>query len=329
MASGDFIHLRVHSAYSLSEGAIKADKLPALARDAGMPAVAITDSNNLFGALEFSQACVAKGVQPIIGCQIALTRADNPRLAPDHLVLLAQDAAGLGNLQRLSSEGFLKTDPSLPPQVSFESLAAHAGGLIVLTGGSPGPISRLMSEGQKAEAERLLHALCEAFPDRVAMELHRHGLEAQRLVEPGLIALADAAQVPLVATNDCYFAKPDMHEAHAALLCIAEGKLLSDPDRRQVSPEQWFKPAPAMRMLFADLPEACNNTLAIARRCAVMAEPRKPLLPVSPKVMAGSTEEETVRAMARAGLQGRMEAIGADAATRARVPRSGWSSNWA
>ena len=313
-----FVHLRVHSAYSLSEGAIKADKLPALARDAGMPAVAITDSNNLFGALEFSQACVAKGVQPIVGCQIALSRTDNPRLAPDPLVLLAQDAAGLSNLQRLSSSGFLETDPSLPAQVSFETLAAHAAGLMVLTGGSPGPVARLMSEGQKAEAERLLHALCEAFPERVAMELHRHGLEAQRLVEPGLIALADAARVPLVATNDCYFAKPDMHEAHAALLCIAEGKLLSDPDRRHVSPEQWFKPAPDMRVLFADLPEACNNTLAIARRCAVMAEPRKPLLPVSPKVTPGSTEEETVRAMARAGLQRRMEAIGADTDTRAR-----------
>ena len=313
-----FVHLRVHSAYSLSEGAIKADKLPALARDAGMPAVAITDSNNLFGALEFSQACVAKGVQPIVGCQIALTRADNPRLAPDPLVLLAQDAVGLSNLQRLSSSGFLETDPSLPAQVSFETLAAHAAGLMVLTGGSPGPIARLMSEGQKAEAERLLQALCEAFPERVAMELHRHGLEAQRMVEPGLIALADATRVPLVATNDCYFAKPDMHEAHAALLCIAESKLLSDPDRRHVSPEQWFKPAPDMRVLFADLPEACNNTLAIARRCAVMAEPRKPLLPVSPKVMAGSTEEETVRAMARTGLQQRMEAIAADVETRTR-----------
>ena len=318
MGTGDFIHLRVHSAYSLSEGAIKADKLPALAREAGMPAVAITDSNNLFGALEFSQACVAKGVQPILGCQVALTRADNARLAPDHLVVLAQDAAGLANLQRLSSEAFLKTDPSLPPQISFETLAGHADGLMVLTGGSSGPLARLLSEGQKAEAERLLRAMCEAFPDRVAMELHRHGLEAQRVVEPGLIALSDAARVPLVATNDCYFAKPDMHEAHAALLCIAEGKLLSDPDRRQVSPEQWFKPAPDMRMLFADLPEACSNTLAIAQRCAVMAEPRKPLLPVSPKVMPGSTEEETVRAMARAGLERRMDAMGADAATRQR-----------
>ena len=150
------------------------------------------------------------------------------------------------------------------------------------------------------------------------MELHRHGLDRERALEPGLIALADAAGLPLVATNDCFFASPDMHEAHDALLAIAEGRLLSERDRRRVTPEHWFKPAPDMRVLFADLPEACDNTLAIARRCAVMMETRKPLLPVSPKVHAGSTEEETVRAMAIEGLDRRMDAMAADAGTRAR-----------
>src|ERR1700709_2736471 len=116
MPHADFVHLRVHSAYSLSEGAIKADKIASLAKNAGMPAVAITDSGNLFGALEFSQACSGKGIQPIIGCQIALTRADNARLPPDPVVLLAQDAEGLANLQRLSSRAFLQTDPGLRPQ---------------------------------------------------------------------------------------------------------------------------------------------------------------------------------------------------------------------
>jgi len=143
-------------------------------------------------------------------------------------------------------------------------------------------------------------------------------LASERAVEPGLIALADAAGIPLVATNDCYFATPAMHEAHDALLAIAEGRMLSDPERRRVTPEHWFKPAADMRILFADLPEACDNTLAIAQRCAVMMETRKPLLPVSPKVHAGSTEEETVRAMAIEGLDRRMDAIAADAPTRAR-----------
>jgi DNA polymerase III subunit alpha len=318
MSHADFVHLRVHSAYSLSEGAIKAEKIPALAREAAMPAVAITDTANLFGALEFSQACAAKGIQPIIGCQIALTRSDNPRLPPDPIVLLAQDAAGLNNLQRLSSLGFLETDPGLKPQLALDVIAAHAAGLMLLTGGATGPLARLLAEGQKPEADRLLAAFSEAFADRVVMELQRHGLELERAVEPGLIALADAAGIPLVATNDCYFPTPDMYEAHDALLAIAEGRLLSEPDRRRVTPEHWFKPAPDMRMLFADLPEACDNTLAIARRCAVMMETRKPLLPVSPKVRAGSTEEETVRAMAVEGLDRRMDAMDADAATRAR-----------
>ena len=318
MPHADFVHLRVHSAYSLSEGAIKADKIAALAHDANMPAVAITDTANLFGALEFSQACAAKGIQPIIGCQIALARPDNPRLPPEPMVLLAQDAVGLANLQRLSSLGFLDTDPGLKPQLPFDTIAAHSAGLILLTGGATGPLARLLGEGQRPEAERLLARFADAFPDRVAMELHRHNLDSERALEPGLIALADAAAIPLVATNDCYFTAPSMYEAHDALLAIADGRQLSEADRRRVTPEHWFKPAPDMRMLFADLPEACDNTLAIARRCAVMMETRKPLLPVSPKVHAGSTEAETVCAMAIEGLDRRLDAMAADAATRTR-----------
>src|SRR6476661_8849872 len=145
MPHADFVHLRVHSAYSLSEGAIKADKIPVLAREANMPAVAITDTANLFGALEFSQACAGKGIQPSIGCQIALTRSDNLRLPPDPIVLLAQDAAGIDNLRRLSSRSFLDTDPSLKPQLAFDTIAAHAAGLMLLTGGTTGPLARLLA----------------------------------------------------------------------------------------------------------------------------------------------------------------------------------------
>jgi DNA polymerase-3 subunit alpha len=318
MPHADFVHLRTHSAYSLSEGAIKVDRLPALARAAMMPAVAITDTANLFGALEFSQYCTGKGIQPIIGCQLGLARADNPRLNPDPIVLLAKDAEGLANLQRLSSLGFLEGDPGQKSQLAFERIAQHAAGLIMLTGGTTGPIARLLSDGQRAEADRLLARFAEAFPGRTVVELHRHGLDIERAIEPGLIALADAHSLPLVATNDCFFATQSMFEAHDALLCIAEGRTLAEPDRRHVTPEHWFKPADAMRALFHDLPEACDNTLAIARSCAVMMETRKPLLPVCPKVREGATEEETVRAMAIEGLDRRMDAIAADAATRAR-----------
>ncbi|MCC6719135.1 MAG: PHP domain-containing protein, partial [Acetobacteraceae bacterium] len=231
MPHADFVHLRVHSSYSMSEGAIKADKIAALAAEAAMPAVAIADSGNLFGAMEFSQACMAKGVQPIIGCQIALTRADNPRLAPDRLVLLAQNPEGFANLQRLSSAGFLENDPGQVPQVPLARLCELSPGLILLTGGSAGPLSRLLAEGQMPAARHLLDQLAEAFPDRLAIELNRFGQSFERAVEPGLIQLA--AALPLVATNHCFFAKRDMHEAHDALLCIAEGRTLAERDRRR------------------------------------------------------------------------------------------------
>ena len=320
--SDSFVHLHAHSSYSLSEGAIKAEKLPALAKDSGMPAVALTDTANLFGALEFSQSAAGKGVQPIMGCQLWLSRTvsdDRPeaeRLAPDPVVALAMDATGLDNLQRLSSLSFLGADGSGRPCLGFDTLAQHAAGLILLTGGTLGPISRMLAEGRRQPAEHLLNRLKEAFPDRLVVELHRHGLAVEKAVEPGLLALADAAGLPIVAANDVYFAKPEMYLAHDALLCIAEGRLLAEPDRRRVTPEHWFKPSAAMRALFADLPEACDNTLAIARRCAVMAETKKPELPISPKVQPGMTEAETVRDMARRGLNARLDAIGADTAKR-------------
>jgi DNA polymerase-3 subunit alpha len=312
MSHADFIHLRVHSSYSLSEGAIKADKIAALARDAAMPAVAITDTGNLFGALEFSQACSAKGVQPIIGCQISLIRPENPRLPPDPVVLLAQNAEGLANLQRLSSRGFIESDLA-DPQLPLDTVLQHANGLILLTGGTRGPIARMLAEGRKPDAAALLARMAEAFGDRAVVELHRHGLAVEAAIEPGLLALADDAGLPIVATNECFFATHAMHAAHDVLLCIAEGRAVADPNRRRVTEEHWFKPAAAMRKLFADLPDACDNTLAIARRCAVMAETRKPLLPVCRKVHAGSNEDETIRAMARDGLARRMEGVDAPA----------------
>ncbi|MCB5944456.1 DNA polymerase III subunit alpha [Acidocella sp. KAb 2-4] len=304
MPHADFVHLRVHSAFSLSEGAIKPDKIAALARDDAMPAVAIADTSNMFGALEFSQYCTGAGVQPIIGCQLGLKR-EGHNLPPDHVVLLAQNEAGYANLQRLSSVSFLDGD-GVKPQISREALLAHAEGLFLLTGGVQGPIGRLLAEGQMEEAASYLAVLAEAFAGRIAVELQRHGEALEAAVEPGFLQLAERFALPIVATNECFFAKPEMYEAHDALLCIAEGRVLAEKDRRRVTPEHWFKPARLMRELFADLPDACDNTLAIAQSCAVMAQSRKPLLPTCPKVRDGATETETLRAMAEEGLRARL-----------------------
>ncbi len=315
MPHADFVHLRVHSAYSLSQGAIRVPEIAALARAARMPAVAITDTGNLFGALEFSQYCAGKGVQPIIGCQISLAARGGRPAPTEPVVLLARDGQGLDNLQRLSSLGFLHSDPA-DPCISLDTLFGHAGGLVLLTGGLRGPIGRLLAEGQQDEALRLLAAMKEAFGDLTLMELQRFGVPAERAIEPGMIALADQLGLPLVATNECFFATPEMHQAHDALLCIAQGRTLAERDRWQVTPEHWFKPADAMRALFADLPEACDNTLSVARLCCAMVETRKPLLPACPKVRAGSTEAETLHAMATEGLAVRLETMRASAATR-------------
>ncbi|WP_424813997.1 DNA polymerase III subunit alpha [Roseococcus sp. YIM B11640] len=304
-----FIHLHTHSSYSLSEGAIKLGKLVDLAVGAGMPAVALTDTANLFGALEFAQTASGKGVQPIMGCQLWLSRAasgeDRPdalRAGADIVTALAMDAQGWDNLQRLSSQGWLNDDNSGRPALTMRQLLDHAPGIFLMTGGDGGPLSRLLAEGKGAQAARFLAELREAFPDRLAVELMRHDTERQKALEPGLLRLADDAALPIVATNDVYFAKPEMHLAHDALLCIAEGRLVAEADRRRVTEHHWFKPAAQMRALFADLPEACDNTLAIARMCTVMAESKKPELPICPKVLPGSTETETVAVMAREGL---------------------------
>lgn len=316
MSYADFVHLRVHSAYSLSQGAIRVPELAGMAKDMQMPAVAITDSGNLFGALEFSQYCTKSGIQPIIGCQVGLpSRNDKPGSPAEPIVLLAQNEVGLTNLQFLSSEGFKESDPS-DPTVQLKTLFEKSEGLMLFTGGTRGPLFQMLAEGQKEEAERWLAQMHEAFDDRLIVELHRHNLAIEKAVEPGVLALANQFGLPLVATNECFFPKPEMYEAHDALICIAQGRTMAERDRWRVTPEHWFKPPAVMRELFADLPDACDNTLEIARRCAVKVETRKPLLPICPKVREGATEDETLRAMAWEGLEKRLAGMNVDEETR-------------
>lgn len=309
-----FVHLRTHSAYSLAEGAIKIPELVKLCVKHQMPAVALTDTRNLFGALEFSVACADKGIQPIIGCQISVRREDKEvrsgngaRLPePDQLVLLCQTEEGYCNLLQLVSQSFLETPAGETPQVAMDDVAAHAAGLIALTGGASGAVGRHLVDEQFPKAEEVLLRLAKVFPDRLYVEIQRHGLATENRIEKGLIDLAYAHDIPLVATNEPAFADASMFNAHDALLCIAEKSYVSISDRRRLTPEHRFKSAEEMQTLFEDLPEAINNTLVIAQRCSVMVERRDPILPRSPTV-GDRTEEEALYALSKEGLEGRLE----------------------
>ena len=321
MPNADFIHLRVHSAYSLSEGAIKVKELVKLCQKKGMPAVAVTDTGNLFGALEFALAAADSGVQPIIGTVLGITRvgpaAGKPGLpgkaaaVPDQLVLLCQTEEGYRNLMKLVSKAFLESDPMAGPQVPLEALDGHSAGLIALTGGPAGSVGRLLGEGQKDLALDVLERLKRLFPGRLYVELQRHRDHFQVIedaIEPALIDLAYAHDLPLVATNDCYFATEDMYEAHDALLCIAEGAYISQSERRRLTPDHRFKSAEEMRELFKDLPEAVDNTVAIAKRCSFLLKPIKPILPPFP-CEGGRDEGEELRAQSREGLEMRLNSV--------------------
>ncbi|WP_114965924.1 DNA polymerase III subunit alpha [Alkalilacustris brevis] len=306
-----FIHLRLHTEYSLLEGAVPVKSLARLCRAHDMPAVAVTDTNNMFAALEFSVLAAGAGVQPIIGCQVSITHdpvqpGERPR-TPAPIVLLAQSEAGYGNLMKLNSCLYLE-DTGLEPQVTLEQLEAHADGLICLSGGPDGAIGRHLQAGQRARAEALMTRLAAIYPGRLYVELQRHPgeggqcTEAERATERGLVEMAYAMDLPLVATNDVHFPKSDMYEAHDALLCISEGAYVDQQaPRRRLTPQHYFKTSEEMAALFADLPEALENTVEIARRCAFKAEKRDPILP-----RFADDEVEELRRQARAGLADRL-----------------------
>ena len=320
MPLADFVHLRVHTAYSLSAGAIRIKELAGLCKAERMPAVAITDSSNLFGALEFATTCSAAGVQPIIGCEIAVERG-NPeggsRLGralsePDRIVLLVQNEAGYRNLLWLVSQSYLAGESPSEPSVSLADLAGASDGLICLAGGSRGPVGRLLAEGQAEAAVGVLSELAAAFPNRLYVELTRHGTADEARCEPGLIEMAYRHGLPLVATNDVYFPDRDFYEAHDALMCIAQGTVVADADRKRLTRSHYFRPAAEMREVFADLPEACDNTLVIARRCAFIPQPRQPILPAF-TTDDGVDEETALRRAAICGLEARLIALGLQA----------------
>ena len=308
-----FIHLRVHTEYSLLEGAVRLKKLSELCRKARMPAVAVTDTNNMFAALEFSVTAREAGLQPIMGCQVDVRyREPEPGempTAPAPVVLLAQNEAGYGNLMKLNSCLYLRGDGQVA-HVTPEELEHHAEGVICLTGGPDGPVGRLLQAGQRPAAEALMAHLHRAFGNRLYVELQRHpgdggAPQAERQTERGFVEMAYGMGLPLVATNDVYFPDAGMYEAHDALLCVADGAYVDQSaPRRRLTPQHYFKTPEEMAALFADLPEAIENTVEIARRCAYGAQTRDPILP-----RFADDEVEELRRQAREGLQARLAVV--------------------
>ncbi len=308
MPIADFIHLKVRSAYSLTEGANKVDKVVSLAKANDMPAVGVTDRNNLFGALEFSQYAAKAGIQPIVGCEIGIRREDGTTNVPpgkvipaDWLTLLVQNERGYLNLMRLVSRAHLEFKTGSQTALPMAELEGSTEGLLALVGYPASALGRLLAAGQGPAAGHLVERLQTLFDGRLYVELQRHGEEIERRIEEPLLDLAYSRGLPLVATNDVHFPKAEMYEAHDVLLCIEQGAHIEDPNRRRLTPEHYFKSAAQMRDVFADLPEACDNTLVIARRCAYMPAPRKPILPRYTK-LAGRAETDALKEMAERGL---------------------------
>ena len=321
MAALDFVHLHVHSNYSLLEGAIPIARLAELAKADKQAALALTDTDNMFGALEFSEKMASAGIQPIVGCALAIDFGDtdhgarnaNAPAPRERIVLLAARDASYRSLMRLSSRAFLDTPPNEPPRLKLEWLEGETGDIIALTGGPGGPLDGAIAAGQSHLATTRLDAFIKLFGDRLYVELQRHGTAHERMTEPVLIDLAYSKGLPLVASNEPYFAGAADHEAHDALICIAEGRLLAESDRRQLNAEHRFKSRTEMVALFADLPEALSNTVEIAERCAFRPHTHQPILPRFSHRAEGDSvvdEADELRKRAELGLTQRLTTAG-------------------
>jgi DNA polymerase-3 subunit alpha len=309
-----FVHLRARSAYSLLQSAVHAKELVKLASKHGMPALAVADANNLFGALEFSEAAAEAGVQPIVGLTLTVRTED---AGDGALALLAQSAEGYANLMLLSSAAYLEAGPG-DPHVPLARVLQLANGLIALTGGGEGVLAGVLQEQKVDLARALTETLAAAFPNRLYIELQRHNEIVEAETEAALVDLAYDLGLPLVASNDIRFETRADHRAHDALMCIAASSYLGDEERPRVSDQHYFKSAAEMAALFEDLPEAIDSTIEIAKRCAYRAEKRKPILPRF-DTKKGRDEASELKAQAEAGLKARLKALGDRMAAPAEV----------
>lgn len=275
--SESFVHLHLHTEYSTLDGACRTKEVAARAAELGMPAVAMTDHGNLFGAISFYKACEGAGVKPIMGCEIYLAPGSMEekkevvgRKRACHMTLLAENNTGWNNLQKLVSKGHLEGMYYGKPRVDREVLREHAEGIICLSGCISGPVNEFILQDQEDLARETALELIEIYgKENFYFEIHNHGMEQQAKIREVLSRFSEEMDIKLVAANDVHFLKKSDHEAHDVMICVGTSRLLIDENRMRYSPEVYFKTPEEMRALFSEYPGACDTTLEIAERCNV------------------------------------------------------------
>ena len=306
-----FVHLHLHTQYSLLDGAVRIKELMKKAKGYGMPAVAMTDHGNMFGAIEFYNAAHKEGIKPIIGCEVYLApgsmrdkKAASAKEASSHFTLLAKDLVGYHNLVKLVSAAYLE-GYYYKPRIDKDLLAKHSAGLIALSGCLKGEINGYLMADQIGKARESMASFRDIFaPGDFYVELHDHGMEVQHKCNRGLVALAREFDLPLVAANDVHFLEAAHHEAHDVMICIGTGAMVHDEKRMRYTPELYFKSPQQMRALFAEFPEACDHTLRVAEKCDLKLDFTTSKYPAY-QPPEGKTREEYLRELCWQGLRQR------------------------
>ncbi|MDB9870447.1 DNA polymerase III subunit alpha [Alphaproteobacteria bacterium] len=301
----NFIHLRNHSNFSLAEGMLSFDYLSKFCIENSQPAIAITDTSNMFGVLEFSLKMVSLGIQPIIGIQVEIAESSFDEINVGEVVLIAKNDQGYKNLLKISSN--FTTNSQFKKIVSYNDLKKYHDGLILLTGGvEKGFIGYPASIANRKIVYNRLKLLQEIFDDNLYIEIQRHGMSTEDVSEPLLLNAAKDLNLPIVATNDCYFQSPDKYYSHQILTCIDKGLTISSPNRRVLTREHYLKNTDQMTYLFKDLPEAIENTIIIAKRSSFLVKGHKPILPRFPD-LDNITENDYLIKISLEGLEKRFQ----------------------
>ena len=302
----EFVHLRVHSEYSLIDSVVRIKPLVSKTAELGMPAVALTDQCNFFGLIKFYKAALAAGVKPIIGSDFLLLDDDGEL---SQMTLLAMNETGYRNITELISKGYLQGQSLGVARIKWPWLEEHSEGVIALSGGKQGEIGKALLNDNLSQARQLMQKWMQLFPDRFYLELQRTGrVDDENYLHAAVTLAADSA-CPVVATNDVRFLSADEYDAHEARVCIHDGNVLDDPKReRRYSPDQYLRSADEMAQLFADIPSAISNTVEIARRCNVQLQLGTYYLPEYP-IPEGMTQEAFFRKVSHDGLSKRLHAL--------------------